>query len=177
MDRTQFLALATLALSLISGQVVADLSPEMHRKAELYKVKLSPLSTNQSIIKAVMAYNSRPSGLNNKRWVTLPEDSSEVQSFLNTNVAKMMVHLEKDSNIEMVFIRAMNGDLVAGGRKPALFNVANRPFYKTVLNGESWYADKLQPHPLTGDKSLVLAIPIRGTAGSVVGFVHAVIKE
>lgn len=177
MNRSGFLAFATLALSLISLSAMADLSPEMRRKADTYKAKFSQVATNDSVVRAVAAYNARPSGMSNQRWETLDKDSGEVRSFLNTSVSKMMAYLEKDSNVEAVFIRAKNGDLVAGAQKPVLFNISTRPFYKVALKGEAWDANKLQPHPLTGEKSVVMAVPIRGAGGAVIGMVHAVVKE
>lgn len=174
--KRQFISVvAAMCTMLASASAFADLTPELQARVDHYKAKFAALAKNQMVVRTTEIYNLRPLGIDNQAWTRAEEDSPIVKPLLNNPASRIMKQYA-DDNVEKVFIRAKNGDIVAADKKPLLFNIANRPYFKPAVQGKPYNMNKITVDPVTGERSVVVTVPIFNSNGEQIGFVHSAIK-
>jgi len=168
----------TLAAILASGfastaALAESLSPEVKAKIDIYQKKLIQWSKNPVIVKALKDGNTQgTAGLNNDQWKTLKPRDPKVISFQTSQAGRFLTNLENDKSIGKLFLRDSKGNLVAGSKKPAIFNIAGRPAYENAMRGKTWVAGKVKADPTTKLQSVQLSAPVM-SEGKVIGVIHS----
>ena len=168
------LALAgLLVVGLNSSAVMAEeLSPAVKAKVSEYQQKLTKWSQDPELINAIKQGNSASaSTINNAKWKALDEKDPAVLAFQNNKAGKILTGLESDKSIGKLFLRDKNGNLVAGSKKPAVFNISDRPTYVNAMRGKAWSSSKIKSDPTTNLKSVQLSTPVM-SEGKVIGVLH-----
>lgn len=167
------LALASLLIvGLNSSAVMAEeLSPAVKAKVSEYQQKLTKWSQDPELINAIKQGNSSAPAINNAKWKALDEKDPAVLAFQNNKAGKILTGLESDKSIGKLFLRDKNGNLVAGSKKPAVFNVSDRPAYVNAMRGKTWSSSKIKADPTTNLKSVQVSAPVM-SEGKVIGVLH-----
>ncbi len=152
-----------------------DLSPTLKSKIAFYKQKLQRWAADPAIVQAVLRANRQKPKLDNARWKALPTDSSTVMHYTASSLGRKLAKLQRDRNLGKLFLRDRHGNLVAGSRKPAIFNIAKRAPYVHAMRGKSWAADRINTDPTTKTASVQIAVPVMHQ-GKPVGVLHASIR-
>ena len=162
-----------LILGLSSTSLMAEeLTPEVKAKVSEYQQKLTQWSKNPELVNAIKQMNSASAPkINNSQWKTLPETDPAVMAFQTNKAGKILSGLQSDKSIGKLFLRDKNGNLVAGSKKPAIFNVSDRPAYVNAMRGKTWSSSKIKADPTTNLKSVQVSAPVID-AGKVIGVLH-----
>lgn len=162
-----------LVLGVTSTQAVAEsINPELKTKVNEYQQKLSEWAQNPVLIKALKQANSSAAPkINNDTWKGMPESDPAVVSYQTSEAGKLLGDLQQDKSLGKLFLRDKNGNLVAGSKKPAIFNIADRPAYVNAMRGKSWSAGKAKADPTTKKPSVQVSAPVKSD-GQVIGVLH-----
>jgi len=169
--RTQIISTLLISVLSFSFANAADISPDLQVKLDIYKTKLTEWATDPVIVKAVMQANENKSKMNNSTWKSLAESDSKVKPFLTSSAGKKLFSWEKDKSLGKLFLRDNKGNLVAGSKKPAIFNIANRPAFAKAIRGKVWNSKKPKSDPTTKLSSIQLSIPVKNN-GKEIGVLH-----
>jgi hypothetical protein len=170
---------SVLVLGLNSTSLMAEeLTPEVKAKISEYQQKLTKWSQDPELVKAIKEKNSASAPkINNDKWKALNEKDPAVTAFQTNKAGKILTSLESDKSIGKLFLRDKNGNLVAGSKKPAIFNVSDRPAYVNAMRGKTWSSAKIKADPTTNLKSVQVSAPVM-SEGKVIGVLHtSVIAE
>lgn len=169
----RFKLIATLLITLLgfSSLQADEISPVLQVKLEMYKIKLVEWAKDPDIIKAVLKANNETAKMNNTKWKSLAESDGEVKPFLASTAGKKLFDWEKDKSLGKLFLRDKNGNLVAGSKKPAIFNIAERPAFVKAFRGKIWNSKKVKADPTTKLSSIQLSIPVKNQ-GKEIGVLH-----
>lgn len=166
------LIFSTLIISALSFTVqAAELSPDMQVKLDIYKTKLTEWAKDPIIVKAVLQANSSKANMNNDTWKKLPSSDAKVKPFLTSTAGQKLTAWEKDKSLGKLFLRGNTGNLVAGSKKPAIFNIADRPAFKNAFRGKIWNSSTPKADPTTKVSSIQLSIPVKNN-GKEIGVLH-----
>ena len=151
--------LSTLLFSLLSftSAQAGDISPD--------------LQTKLNIFKAVMEANNNKASMSNQTWKSLAASDPKVKPFLTNTAGKKLFSWEKDKALGKLLLRDKNGNLVAGSKKPAIFNIADRPAFTKAIRGKIWNSKKVKADPTTKLSSIQLSIPVKNN-GKEIGILH-----
>lgn len=162
-----------LILGLNTTNLMAEeLSPEVKAKVEKYQQKLTKWSQDPELINALKQTNSAGTPkIDNAKWKALGEKDPAVLAYQKNKAGKILTGLENDKSLGKLFLRDKNGNLVAGSKKPAIFNVSDRPAYVNAMRGKTWSSNKIQSDPTTNLKSVQVSAPVM-SEGKVIGVLH-----
>ena len=165
--------LITLFITLISFTSVhaGGITPDLQVKLDLYKVKLSEWAKDPVIVKAVIQANNSKAKMDNKMWKPLASSDSKVKSFLSNPAGMKLADWQTDKSLGKLFLRDKKGNFVAGSKKPAIFNIANRPAFTKAIRGKVWNSTKVKADPTTKLSSIQLSIPVIDN-GKEIGILH-----
>lgn len=165
--------LSTLLFSLLSftSAQAGDISPDLQTKLNIYKTKLTEWAKDPVIVKAVMEANNNKASMSNQTWKSLAASDPKVKPFLTNTAGKKLFSWEKDKALGKLLLRDKNGNLVAGSKKPAIFNIADRPAFTKAIRGKIWNSKKVKADPTTKLSSIQLSIPVKNN-GKEIGILH-----
>ena len=165
--------ITTLLITLFSFSYTqaSELSPELQVKLNVYKTKLTEWAKDPVIVKAVMQANNHKIKMDNKTWKKLSASDAKVKPFLTSSAGKKLFAWEQDKTLGKLFLRDKTGNLVAGSKKPAIFNIANRPAFTKAIRGKIWNSKKPKADPTTKLSSIQLSIPVISN-GKEIGVLH-----
>ena len=169
--RIQIISTLFITLLGFSSSQAAGLSPELQVKLDLYKTKLAEWAKDPVIIKAVSQANAKKVQMNNSTWKKLSKSDAKVKPFLTSAAGKKLFIWEKDKSLGKLFLRDKTGNLVAGSKKPAIFNIAKRPAFVKAIRGKVWNSKKPKADPTTKLSSIQLSIPVVNN-GKKIGVLH-----
>ena len=165
-------ALLVSLLIISSNHVLADgLTPEIESQIETYKEKLTRWSNDKDIIQAVKEMNARVVSMNNKTWESLAKDDPKVIKYQQSTAGKKLTSWQKDKQLGKLFLRDNNGNFVAGSKKPAIFNIAERKAFAEAITGKPWNSKKAKPDPTTRLTSVQISAPVI-QKGKSIGVIH-----
>ncbi len=168
---TKLLYTLTAAFFFLSSAHAGDLSPDLQAKLETYKSRLSQWAKDPVIINAVKQANSSKTSMDNKTWKALSATDAKVKPFLSSSAGKKLFSWEQDKSLGKLFLRDSKGNLVAGSKKPAIFNISNRPAFTKAIRGKIWNSKKPKADPTTKLSSIQLSIPVVDN-GKEIGVLH-----
>ena len=169
--RTQILSTLLVTLLSFTSVQAGDLSPGLQVKIDIYKTKLTEWAKDPIIIKAVIQANKTKSNMDNKTWGTLSAADTKVKPFLTNSAGNKLLGWEKDKSLGKLLLRDKKGNLVAGSKKPAIFNIADRPAFTQAIRGKIWNSKKVKADPTTKLSSIQLSIPVKNN-GKEIGVLH-----
>ena len=173
------LMLCSLALSFglfLAPAANAALPAEIQVKIDSYKKKLSEWAADPVIVKATNEANARGStGMSNAKWDELADNAPAIQATITGPVSQKLRMWEEDKGINKLYLRDINGNVIAGVTRTTLFNAAKRPHIAAALKGEIAHTNEIKPDPSTQVKSVQLAVPVFD-AGKVIGVLHTAIN-
>lgn len=160
-------------LTMFSTQTFAEpIGPELNTKVNEYQKKLAEWAQDPVLIKALQKANSSSAPkLNNKTWKAISKSDPIALSYQTSGAGRLLTKLQKDKNLGKLFLRDKNGNLVAGSKKPAVFNIADRPPYINAMRGKQWAASKSKSDPTTNLKSVQASTPVMSN-GEIIGILH-----
>jgi len=123
------------------------------------------------VISAIEKANTGKAAFDNNKWKSLAKNDPKVQSFMTSEAGKLLTSLQK-GNLGKLFIRDAKGNFVAGSKKPAIFNITDRPAFSNAMRGKSWASKKAKADPTTQQKSIQISSPVVSN-GKVIGVIHA----
>lgn len=123
------------------------------------------------VISAIEKANAGEAEFNNSKWKALSNNDPKVQSFINSEAGKLLTSLQTGS-LGKLFIRDAKGNFVAGSKKPAIFNITDRPAFSNAMRGKTWSSKKAKADPTTQQKSIQISSPVV-SKGKVIGVIHA----
>lgn len=153
----------------------AELNPDVQKRVEQYKQKLSEWAQDPTIIKAVQAANEKPPTISNDQWKSLPDSDPAVTNYQTNDAGKQVAKWQGDKNLGKIFVRDGNGNLVAGDQKPALFNIADRPVYTNAIRGKVWADNSANPDPTTKTPAVQISAPVI-SGGKTIGLIHTAVN-
>lgn len=170
MKRRKLLTLAALLLAtLISGPMhAADNAVE--QKVDASTRALQRLAQDPKIIAALKQANEQQPSINNEEWQQLPESDPIVMQYSNNEAAKLLRE-QNQQDMGKLLLRDRQGNLVAGNRKPAVFNIADRAPFKNAMTGQSWHSSKAIIDPTTKQPSVQVSVPVF-SEGQTIGVLH-----
>lgn len=169
--RINFISTLLITLLSVSSANADELSPKLQVKLEIYKMKLVEWAKDPDIINAVINSNTKIAKMNNTKWKPLTASDTKVKPFLTSAAGKKLFVWEKDRSLGKLFLRDKNGNLVAGSKKPAIFNIAKRPAFINAFRGKIWNSKKVKSDPTTSLSSIQLSIPVKNN-GKEIGVLH-----
>jgi hypothetical protein len=163
-----------LSASLAYGSVFAGTFPDSTQaKIDDALAKLSHWAGDTSLVDVVKSANAEPSGsMNNGKWVELSADAPDVTAITSSALSKQLGEWKNSKGLNKLFLRAKNGTLVAGAKKPLVYNVSKRPPFKNAIAGKVWHAGKAKPDPTTQIKSVQIAVPVKD-GDEIIGVLHS----
>lgn len=172
---TPFLVAAAL---FATSAVHAQVPPELQAKVDASKAALAELAKNPAVLAAAKDANAKGgpiAGMNNAKWDELAETDPQVQG-INANAASkaMNAFAGKHTELNKLYLRDEKGNLVAGGSggKALLWNIASRPFFKTVMEGKAWSDSAVKPDASTQVKGVLFAVPVMD-GGKAIGLLQS----
>ncbi len=169
--RIQIISSLLIALFSFSSIQAGELSPSLQAKLNLYKSKLSEWAKDPVIVKAVKQANNHKTNMTNTTWKKLSASDAKVKPFLSSSAGKKLFTWEQDKSLGKLFLRDKKGNLVAGSKKPAIFNIAKRPAFTKAIRGKVWNSKKPKADPTTKLSSIQLSIPVLSN-GKEIGVLH-----
>lgn len=169
--RIQFTSTLLITLLSFSSAQAGDISPDLQVKLDVYKTKLTEWAKDPVIVKAVLQANDNNPKMDNKIWKSLSSADAKVQPFLTNSAGKKLFSWEKDKSLGKLLLRDKKGNLVAGSKKPAIFNIAERPAFTQAIRGKTWHSKKITADPTTKLSSIQLSIPVKDN-GKEIGVLH-----
>jgi hypothetical protein len=176
---SRFTLIGLFILGFTSSYAVAEpMSPELKTKVGEYQQKLQKWTQNPVLVNTLKQMNAKvPPKINNNKWKALGNGDPAVTTYQTSEAGKLLTDLEGDKGIGKLFLRDNKGNLVAGSKKPAIFNIADRPAYVNAMRGKTWVSDKVKADPTTRLKSVQLSAPVI-SEGKIIGVLHtSVIAE
>ena len=165
-----------LSVTLAIGHAQADpLTPAIQGTIEQYKQQLVKWATEPCIVEAVKDSNLRGGipDMNNTSWNTL-DDGDPILMWLNLSTeGKQITEWEKDTAIDKLNLRDLQGNLVASSYisgKPLMYNNATRAAFQNGLKGP-WSASEIKPDPTTHRMAVQIAVPVLD-GDKVIGVLH-----
>lgn len=154
------------------GTARADSLPKnVQTKVNTYEKKLAQWANDPAIIDAVKKANSQSTAMDNTKWKGLKQDDPQVMGYQTSAAGKKLTGWNQDKTLGKLFLRDKNGNLVAGSKKPAIFNIADRPAFIKAMHGKSWHSAKAKKDPTTKLSSVQLSHPIMEN-GKQIGVLH-----
>ena len=172
--RTSRVQLITILFTMLLGFTLAHaggISPELQVKIDIYKTKLTEWAKDPVIVKAVLQANSNKANMDNKTWKPLATSNSKVKAYLTNPAGMKLLTWDNDKSLGKLFLRDKKGNLVAGSKKPAIFNIADRPAFTKAIRGKVWNSKKVKADPTTKLSSIQLSIPVKNN-GKEIGILH-----
>jgi len=169
--RTQIIATLFITLLSFTSVQAGDISPDLQVKLDIYKTKLSAWAKDPVIVNAVMQANNKKAEMNNKTWKSLTASDAKVMPFLTNSAGKKLLGWESDKSLGKLLLRDKKGNLVAGSKKPAIFNISNRPAFTQAIRGKIWNSKIPKADPTTKVSSIQLSIPVF-SEGKEIGILH-----
>ncbi len=169
--RIKLITILLITLFSFSYTQAGELSPELQVKLNVYKTKLTKWAKDPVIVKAVMQANNHKTKMDNRTWKKLSVSDAKVKPFLTSPAGKKLFAWEQDKKLGKLFLRDKTGNLVAGSKKPAIFNIANRPAFTKAIRGKIWNSKKPKADPTTKLSSIQLSIPVINN-GKEIGVLH-----
>ncbi len=169
--RIKLITILLITLFSFSYTQAGELSPELQVKLNIYKTKLTKWAKDPVIVKAVMQANNHKTKMDNRTWKKLSVSDAKVKPFLTSPAGKKLFAWEQDKKLGKLFLRDKTGNLVAGSKKPAIFNIANRPAFTKAIRGKIWNSKKPKADPTTKLSSIQLSIPVINN-GKEIGVLH-----
>ncbi|MBK1714561.1 cache domain-containing protein [Rubrivivax gelatinosus] len=170
------LVLACVALlTMFSGMAsAADLPADVQAKVERAKKRLVEMAADPAVVAAVREANGRDNGgMNNGKWVDLPDTDPAVKAMLSSKVSLQIGKWEQaDPSINKILLRDQKGNIVAGSTKPLIYNNAARPVFANPIKGQVWSAGEIKPDTTTQIPSVHVAAPVMD-AGKPIGVLQA----
>jgi len=123
------------------------------------------------VISAIEKANTGKAAFNNSKWKALGNNDPKVKSYMTSEAGKLLTSLQKGS-LGKLFIRDAKGNFVAGSKKPAIFNITDRPAFSNAMRGKSWASKKAKADPTTQQNSIQISSPVV-SKGKVIGVIHA----
>jgi len=165
--------IVSVFLSVFSTQVVAEpVSPALKETVNEYQKKLAEWAKDPILVNAIKKANSSSTPkLDNAIWKGISKSDPVALSYQTSSAGRLLTKLQKDKRIGKLFLRDKSGNLVAGSKKPAVFNIADRPPYINAMRGKQWAANKSKSDPTTKLQSVQAATPIM-LNGEVIGVLH-----
>lgn len=146
-------------------------------KVDKYKKQLADWAQDPAVIAAVEQANKNSNSMSNDSWKALKPQDTKVMSYQESAAGKKLTSWNSDKSLGKLFLRDKKGNLVAGSKKPAIFNIADRPAFSKAMNGKGWNASKVKPDPTTKLSSVQVSYPVISN-GANIGVIHtAVIVE
>ncbi|EGJ10969.1 hypothetical protein G7087_05450 [Rubrivivax benzoatilyticus] len=152
----------------------AELPADVQAKVERAKKRLVEMAADPVVIATVREANTRDaSGMNNGKWVDLPDSDPLVKAMLGGKASQLIVKWEQaDPTINKILLRDQKGNIVAGSTKPLIYNNATRPVFANALKGQPWAADEIKPDTTTQIPSVHVSAPVLD-GGKPIGVIHA----
>jgi len=169
--RNQIITTLAVTLLIFSAAHADNIPAKLQVKLDIYKTKLTEWAKDPVIIKAVMQANKQKVSMNNKMWKTLSKSDAKVAPFLTSSAGKKLFSWEQDKSLGKLFLRDKTGNLVAGSKKPAIFNISKRPAFSKAIRGKIWNSKKPKADPTTKLSSIQLSIPVVSN-GKQIGVLH-----
>lgn len=168
-------AVLLVGTSLIAGSALAELPADVQSKVDTYKKKMVTWAANPQIVAAARDASRKPdAGMTNGKWDELEDNSQPVKQTTESAVSGVLKDLEKDNNINKLFLRDAKGNVVAGTNKTMLFNASTRPHIASALKGTVAQAKEIKPDPSTQVKSVQVAVPVFD-GDKVIGVLHTAV--
>ena len=159
---------------LFSSSAFAQLSADVESKVKTYQEKLATWAKDPEVIDAIKSMNGEMTSMTNASWKLLPKDDPKVQKYISSTAGKKLQGWQQDKSLGKLFLRDKNGNFVAGSKKPAIYNIADRPPFKQAINGMQWNSKKAKTDPTTKKSSIQLSSPVISD-GEKIGIIHIVI--
>lgn len=165
---------AVLAVSGTMTALAAELPADVVAKVEKAKKRLSEMAADPALVAAVREANGKDAGgMNNGKWVDLPDSDPAVKAVLSTKASALIIKWESaDGTINKLMLRDQKGNIVAASTKPLLFNNVNRPQFANALKGQAWVAGEIKPDATTQVPSVQIGVPVLD-GGKPIGVLHA----
>lgn len=157
-----------------SMQAMAELTPEVKNKISSYQEKLASWAKDPEVVNAIKAMNGQTVSMSNSDWKTLSAEDPLVEKYVSSDAGKKLSDWQKDKSLGKLFLRDKNGNFVAGSKKPAIFNISDRPPFKNAIAGKSWHSKKAKKDPTTNLSSIQLSHPV-SSDGENIGIIHTAI--
>ena len=164
-----------MALLVFAGVAHAALPATIQTQVDDALAKLSGWAGEPEVVAAVKSANSSPGGaMTNGKWVELGADAPQVVAITSSSLSKQLSEWQNSTNLNKLFLRAKTGELVAGSKKPLVYNVKKRPPFKKAITGSPWHAGKAKPDPTTQIKSVQISVPVKD-GGDTIGVLHSAV--
>lgn len=167
-----------VATALFASAAQAQVPPELQAKVDAAKLTLADLAKNPAVVAAIKDANAKGgpiAGMSNAKWDELAESDPAVQG-IGGNAASKALHAFADKHPELnkLYLRDEKGNLVAAGSggKALLWNIASRPFFKTVMDGKAWSDGAVKPDASTQVKGVLFAVPVLD-GGKAIGLLQS----
>jgi len=173
MLRRSFLTLCASLLVASSMGAQAELPADFKAKADAMMPNMTKWAADPAVIAAAKA-GTTAVGMTNGKWSDLTDTDPVVTALGTSALSKQLANYQK-LGVGKLIVRDKDGNLAAfpaGGEKPFIFSVANRPNFKAAMAGSDFVADKVAPDPTSQKPSVQIAVPIKD-GGTVVGMLHA----
>jgi len=173
MLRRSFLTLCASLLVVSSMSAQAELPADFKAKADAMMPNMTKWAADAAVVGAAKA-GTGIAGMTNAKWSDLADGDAAITGASSSGLSKQLATYQK-SGVGKLIVRDKDGNLVAfaaGGEKPFLYNIANRPNFKAAIAGADFVADKVAPDPSSQKPSVQIAVPIKD-GGTVVGVLQA----
>ena len=160
---------------LASTTAMAELSADTQSKVKIYQDKLATWAQDSDVIDAIKAMNAATmNSMNNNVWKALASGDPIVEKYISNPAGKKLSTWQKDKSLGKLFIRDQKGNFVAGSKKPAIYNISDRPPFKQAIQGKTWNSKKVKKDPTTNLSSIQLSHPVVSD-GKNIGIIHTAI--
>jgi len=163
------------AFFITSTAVMAELSADTQSKVKSYQDKLATWAQDEDVINAIKSMNAEAmNSMNNKDWKALSANDPIVEKYISNPAGKKLSTWQQDKALGKLFIRDQKGNFVAGSKKPAIYNISDRPPFKNAIQGKTWNSKKAKKDPTTKRSSIQLSHPVV-SEGKNIGIIHTAI--
>ena len=167
-----FIAILFSTTFFISNEsVAAGLSPDVENKIALYKKKLEQWSKDPEIVTAVIKMNTASASISNEKWKNLTNNDPLVKRYLSSTVSKKLSTWQEDKSLAKLFLRDKLGNLVAGSKKPAIFNISKRKAFTQASVDSAWHSKTVKSDPTTNQNAIQISTPVV-SEGKKIGVLH-----
>jgi hypothetical protein len=168
-------AASTLTWACLAGTANAGSLPaDVQTKVDRARKHLVDLASDPGVVAAVREANGRDtSGMNNGKWIELPDTDPAVKATLTTRMSQQIAKWEQaDDTVNKIILRDQKGNLIAASVRPLIFNNANRPVFANAIKGQPWNAEEIKPDTSTQIPSVHVSAPVID-GGKPIGVLHA----
>ena len=159
---------------IFSNSAFAQLSADVESKVKTYQEKLASWAKDPEVINAIKSMNGEMTSMTNASWRLLTKDDPKVQKYISSTAGKKLQGWQQDKSLGKLFLRDKNGNFVAGSKKPAIYNIADRAPFKQAITGMQWNSKKAKTDPTTKKSSIQLSSPVISD-GEKIGIIHTAI--